>query len=42
MIDSWPKNPRDVALPANDPTNNATVAWLALNNNVIERGTRGL
>ena len=32
----------DVALNANDPTNNATLPFLALNNNVTERGLRDL
>jgi phosphate-selective porin OprO/OprP len=31
-----------VALSANDPTNNATLPFLALNNNVTERGIRDL
>jgi phosphate-selective porin OprO/OprP len=35
-------NASNVALAANDPTNNATVPFLALNNNVTERGIRDL
>ena len=35
-------NASNVALSANDPTNNATLPFLALNNNVAERGIRDL
>jgi len=35
-------NASNVALSANDPTNNATLPFLALNNNVMERGIRDL
>jgi phosphate-selective porin OprO/OprP len=35
-------NASSVALSANDPTNNATVPFLALNNNVMEKGIRDL
>jgi phosphate-selective porin OprO/OprP len=35
-------NASNVALSSNDPTNNATLPFLALNNNVAERGLRDL
>jgi phosphate-selective porin OprO/OprP len=35
-------NASNVALTANDPSNNATLPFLALNNNVTERGLRDL
>jgi phosphate-selective porin OprO/OprP len=35
-------NASNVPLSANDPTNNATLPFLALNNNVTERGIRDL
>lgn len=35
-------NASNVALSANDPTNNATLPFLGLNNNVMERGLRDL
>lgn len=35
-------NASNVALTSNDPSNNATLPFLALNNNVVERGIRDL
>jgi phosphate-selective porin OprO/OprP len=35
-------NASNVALTTNDPSNNATLPFLALNNNVVERGLRDL